>query len=182
MNSISGKTNKYNVHIAGISYQLITNESQEYVREISGIADNAISKILSLNSSLSVSQATILATINFIDAFKKSENRLEESERKISELSENAIKNKADYDVLRESHFELKKEVLRLNELNKQLELEIASLRQQELTEPIEHSALVKDFLENISDPFAPQTEADDEIKDENAMFQPLKQQSLDDI
>ncbi len=260
MDGKPGITKKYNVNIAGISYQLVSVEPEEYVRQIASLADLTINKILNSNASLSVSQATILAMVNFIDTLNKTEKRLNDCESKLSGIVEKEVKMKTDFDKLRESNFEIKKEVLRLNELNKQLVLEIAALRQQEIT-GIEETAkteepakaeeiviaetvteieeleeiketeevketeeteeaeeieevkeaeevketeetkevkeifevqdvnsktdepdLVKDFLEDVEDPFAsPDT---DEInpEDDNKMFHPLRQQSLDDM
>lgn len=202
MDGKPGKVNKYNVYIAGISYQLLSNETEEYVREIAGYADNAISKIINSNKTLSVSQATVLAMLNFMDMLKKAELQLEDVKYKLSEISDKELKMQTGINSLREENFEMKKEVLRLNELNKQLELEIASLRQQELPafetmsdykedeETVESDEIkdintcepdmVQDFLENVQDPFA--SPDDNDSDDDSEMFHPLKQQSFEDI
>jgi len=221
----SGKTKKYNVNIAGISYQLVSGESEEYVRQIASLADQTINRILNSNASLSVSQGTMLAMINFIDALKKTENKLNDCKNKLSEITGEEFRMKMDLNSLREENFEMKKEMIRLNELNKQLVLEIAALRQQEIstiatdendeiysengdedspndeiysengdedlpddeikdavTEKSGDNDIVKDFLEDVEDPFASPETDNEKQEDDNKLFHPLMQQSLDDI
>jgi len=206
-----GKTKKYNVNIAGISYQLVSLESEEYVRQIANLADRTINKILNSNPSLSMSQGTVLAMINFIDALKKNESKLNDCKENLLEISKEESRMKIDLTTMREENFELKKEMIRLNELNKQLVLEIAALRQQEIsviekgetdeiyskesdevlpgdeiedavTEKSCDNDIVKDFLEDVEDPFASPEADNEKLEDDNKLFHPLMQQSLDDI
>jgi len=139
---------KISVSIGGISYQLVSQENEAYTREIARKADEAIRQIVQQHPSLSTMQAIILAIVNTFDALTKQNDYLEETKaeletienRSASEIENIKIKMvKAQHELfaLRDADFELKKEFLRISELNKQLELEIASLRKKQSTSPI---------------------------------------------
>ena len=145
MNEQSEKIKKISVSIGGISYQLVSRENETYTREIARKADEMIRQMIQQHPSLSTMQAIILSMVNTIDALTKISGSLDEAKKGVETIESRSVKEmenlkfkmtKAQHELflLRDTDFELRKEVLRINELNKQLELEIASLRQQKTT------------------------------------------------
>lgn len=137
------KNKRISVSIGGISYQLISQENESYAREIARKADDTIHQIIQQHPSLSTTQAIVLAMVNMIDALTKLGNSLDEAKKEIERIEEKSSKEiqsaqfnmtKAQHELfsLRDTDFELKKEIIRVNELNKQLELEIASLQKKQ--------------------------------------------------
>jgi len=144
MNEQPEKIKKISVSIGGISYQLVSRENETYTREIARKADETIRQIVQQHPSLSTMQAIILSMVNTIDALTKISESFEEVKKEVETIESKSAKEmenlkfkmtKAQHELflLRDTDFELKKEVLRINELNKQLELEIASLRQKKM-------------------------------------------------
>jgi cell division protein ZapA (FtsZ GTPase activity inhibitor) len=122
------KSKKISVSIGGVSYQLVSHENEEYMRSIALKADDIISRIANGNPSLSGMQVNVLAIINLLDALT---HRAEESETLKSRFDEWAAREEArekELFAVRETNFELRKEMNRITELNRQLMLEIASL------------------------------------------------------
>jgi cell division protein ZapA (FtsZ GTPase activity inhibitor) len=147
------KNKRISVSIGGISYQLISRENESYAREIARKADDAIHQILSQHPSLSTTQAIVLAMVNTFDALTKLGHSLDETNKEIEQIEERASKEiqnaqfnmtKAQHELfsLRDTDFELKKEIVRVNELNKQLELEIASLQKNQNIKHTKQTAL----------------------------------------
>jgi cell division protein ZapA (FtsZ GTPase activity inhibitor) len=126
----SDKPKKISVSIGGISYQLVSDETESYMKDIASKADEAIKKMLQNNPSLSNIQATVLAMVNLIDIMTKEMSEIDKMRARLEELSFSEAKAKHELYLQREHGFELKKEILRVNELNRQLELEVAALRQ----------------------------------------------------
>ncbi len=164
MNEQQEKVKKISVSIGGVSYQLVSQENEAYTREIAKKADEAIRQIAQQHPSLSAMQATVLAIVNAFDALTKLNDSLEESKKAVEKVETAAAKEidsikfkmtKAQHELfaLRDADFELKKEFLRINELNKQLELEIAFLRQKQSTNPIRSQTFGIDPSTDGSDP-----------------------------
>ncbi len=170
MNEQSEKMKRITVSIGGISYQLVSKENENYTREIAQKADETIRRVIQQHPSLSTMQAIILSMVNTIDALTKVSESLEESQgvmetiearsaKEMENLKHKMTKAQHELFLLRDTDFELKKEVLRINELNKQLELEIAALRKQ--------------AMKSVSEPFAgtsnidldPEMETDSDIE-----------------
>lgn len=138
MSELDRKTKRISVSIGGITYHLVSDENDEYTKEIARKADDAIRQILLQNSTLSNYQATVLSLVNTMDALSRLSPAIAEAKNDVENANLRAKKAQDELFLARDSEFELRKELLRINELNKQLELEIAVLRKQQSTHPIE--------------------------------------------
>lgn len=176
MNEQHDKMKKISVSIGGISYQLVSQENETYTREIARKVDETIHQIVQQHPSLSTSQATVLAMVNTLDALTKVNSALIEATKEVENVESRAMKEienaifkmtKAQHELfsLRDTDFELKKELIRVNELNKQLELEIAFLRKQQSIIPNEMQ----------SDEIYNENENHDEVSDETKIAQNYK-------
>ncbi len=172
------KNHKISVSIAGISYQLISRENESYAREIARKADDTIRQVLAQHPTLSTTQAIVLAMINTFDALTKLSKSLDEAQAEVELIetrSAQAVEkaksemNKAQHELfmLRDTDFELKKEILRVTELNKQLELEIASLHQKQNGEPFASSKAFE--LETQSEPASVQETTDFDVRSDDS-------------
>ncbi|MDD4716687.1 MAG: cell division protein ZapA [Eubacteriales bacterium] len=132
MSKDSIKPHRIDVSIGGVTYHLLANENEEYMRMIAAKADEAYQAAMVANPSLSGMQNAVLLIINLMDSLEKISSEydtvLEESKKAVGDLE---ACSKELY-VQRDVNFEMKKELLRVNELNKQLMLELASLKTKE--------------------------------------------------
>ena len=132
------KIRRLSVSIGGTTYHLVSDENDEYTREIARKADDAIRQILTQNTTLSNYQATVLALVNTMDAISRLSPAIAEAKNDVENANIRAKKAQDELFLVRDSEFELRKELMRINELNKQLELEIAALRQQQSIHPFD--------------------------------------------
>lgn len=108
---------KINVRIGGMTYNLVSGESEAYTRQIAARADEMIRRVAMSSPQLSQQMTTILALVNAADelirqAAKQSlaEQQCEATEIKNAEL-------RAELSKARELNWEMKKEILRLSAL-----------------------------------------------------------------
>lgn len=118
------KPKRVDVSVGGVTYHLSANENEDYIKQTADKADKALRDLMIRNPSLSGMQATILLVINLMDNLNKLSSEydalLAENERATAERD---LCSKELF-VQRDVNFEIKKELLRVNELNKQLMLE----------------------------------------------------------
>lgn len=136
MSDQQDKSQKISVSIGGISYQLVSAENEEYIKEIAKNVDDAIRRLMQRYPALSNAQATILALVNATDTLTKVTGSLEDAQQETDAANDRAVKAQNELFLLRDTDFELKKEIMRVNELNRQLELEIAALRTRQSSLP----------------------------------------------
>lgn len=123
---------KISVSIGGVTYHLVSHENETYMKAIAAQADEIISKIAAGNPSLSGMQGHVLAIINLVDALTRKTEEHEQLKSEFTKVSVRAAGAAKELLSHRDVNFELKKEIMRVSELNRQLMLEIASLRRLE--------------------------------------------------
>lgn len=201
----SGKNRKeiISVSIGGVSYKIKSSNSKEYISRIADEADGAIKRLIDLDPSLSVSQATVLAIMNFADALHKQSDELEKLKKSVGEIEDEKKEALQKLEIQRENFFEIKKELLELKKINKQLEEKIETLNYQTETEEESEDGselkklseqeqpdeeyMVEDFLEEVKNPFPPddskeeKPQEDSSKEDDEALDTPYRQQSFDE-
>ncbi len=70
--------NKLSVKLDGQEYTIVSEESREYMLEISDIVNNKLSDIKIQNNKLSTSMAALLVALNMADDLKKAEKIINE--------------------------------------------------------------------------------------------------------
>lgn len=78
--------NRLSVKLDGQEYTIISEESREYMLEISDIVNNKLSDIKIQNNKLSTSMAALLVSLNLADDLRKTENKVNELEAENKEL------------------------------------------------------------------------------------------------
>lgn len=201
----SGKNRKeiISVSIGGVSYKIKSSNSKEYISRIADEADGAIKRLIDLDPSLSVSQATVLAIMNFADALHKQSDELEKLKKSVGEIEDEKKEALQKLEIQRENFFEIKKELLELKKINKQLEEKIETLNYQTETEEESEDGselkklseqeqpdeeyMVEDFLEEVKNPFPPddskeeKPQEDSSKEDDEALDTTYRQQSFDE-
>ncbi|MHB1453213.1 MAG: cell division protein ZapA [Saccharofermentanales bacterium] len=123
------KSKKISVSIGGVTYHLVSHENETYMKAIAAQADEIISRIAAGNPSLSGMQGHVLAIINLVDALTRKTEEHDQLKSESAKLSVRAAAAEKELFDHRDDNFEIKKEAMRVSELNRQLMLEIASLR-----------------------------------------------------
>lgn len=113
------------VKINGVEYNLKGDENQEYLHKIAGYVDEMLKDIMENNSRLSVSSASILTAMNLADNLFKSEKSKGELLNKVTKLEENE-------DNLKEQLQVLKKQLLHLENYNKELQNKLVNLEKEQ--------------------------------------------------
>lgn len=78
--------NKLTVKLDGREYTIVSEESREYILEISDVVNKKLTEVKLRNSKLSTSMAALLVALNIADEFRKSEIKQAELEKEIEEL------------------------------------------------------------------------------------------------
>lgn len=78
--------NKLTVKLDGREYTIVSEESREYMLEISDIVNKKLTDIKIQNSKLSTSMAALLVALNMADDLKKSEAKASELYEENEEL------------------------------------------------------------------------------------------------
>lgn len=119
---MADKIRKISVRIGGMSYQLVSAADEGYTRQIAAAADEMIRRVMQNNPQLSQSMSAILALVNALDELTRlrHENAGIDDQRQLHDRQLTEARN--ELSRLREQNWEIKKEVLRLNDLCKDYE------------------------------------------------------------
>ena len=122
---------KISVRIGGMSYNLITTESEQYTRQIAARADEMIRRVSMASPQLSQQMTIVLALTNAVDELTRqgvqqslAEQQKEAAEQKAEEL-------RVELNRARELNWEMKKELLRLNTLCREQVARLAGMERE---------------------------------------------------
>lgn len=121
---------KCSVRIGDVYYQLVTAENESYTRKIAAHADEMIHRVQQDNPQLSQAMATVLALVNAVDELARAYQQLKSMEGQHLDLDQKASEARRELARLREQHWEMKKELLRVTELNRDYQSLINRLTQ----------------------------------------------------
>lgn len=116
--------NVITVKINGIEYNLKGDESEEYLHRVANYVDKRLRTVMENNNKLSASSAAILTAINAADDFFKYEKYYDEAMNKVKRLIENE-------ENMREQIESLKKQLMHLENYNKELQNKINVLKSE---------------------------------------------------
>ena len=97
--------------IAGNDYYITTDEDPKYVMSLGSSLDESISKILQNNSRLSITQAAILASLDYADEARKANETADNLRSQIKEYLEDSARYKMEAEVARRDVERLQKEL-----------------------------------------------------------------------
>lgn len=114
---MADENKKISVRIGGIYYQLVSAEDEKYTRQIAARADEMIRRGMQANPQLSQNMAAVLSLVNALDElmrvrqqFAGLDEQRQQHDRQISDVRSELAR-------MREQNWEMKKEILRLNNL-----------------------------------------------------------------
>ena len=116
------------VRIGGVVYQLVTPENEAYARQIASRADEMIKRVMQDNPQLNQAMSTVLALINAVDELAKAYQQMKSFEDQQLGLEHKASEARRELNRLREQNWEMKKDLLNLNELNRDLQTLVSKL------------------------------------------------------
>jgi cell division protein ZapA (FtsZ GTPase activity inhibitor) len=124
---VSEEIKRISVRIGGVSYQLVSAENEEYTRRVAIRADEMIRRVMQNNPQLSLNMSTVLALVNALDEQTRQFQRLNAIEAQQGDADKQAAELRNELTRTREQNWEMKKEMLRLNALNREYESLLAS-------------------------------------------------------
>jgi len=167
---------KCSVRIGGVSYQLVTNENETYTRQIAARADEMIKRVMQDNPQLSQAMATVLALVNAVDELSRAYQQLKGQEGSRLDLDRKANEAKNELNRMREQNWDMKKELLRLQELNREYQALISKLTTPEVAEEPGSEAEAPLLAEET-----PQEKQDPPDENDKRTMERLQQTNLDD-
>ncbi len=103
--------NKVKLSICGNDYFITTDDDPKYVMELGNALDEKLSKIVHENSRLSITQAAILASLDYADVAKKASDTADNLRSQIKEYLEDSARYKMEAEVARRDVERLNKEI-----------------------------------------------------------------------
>ncbi len=91
--------NKVKLSIAGNDYYVTTDDDPKYVLDLGNSLDEALSKIIASNNRLSVTQAAILASLEYADEARKATETADNLRSQIKEYLEDSARYKMEAEV-----------------------------------------------------------------------------------
>lgn len=102
---------KVKLSICGNDYFITTDDDPKYVQEIGNELDERLTKIVHENSRLSITQAAILASLEYADMARKASDTADNLRSQIKEYLEDSARNKMEAEVARRDVERLNKEL-----------------------------------------------------------------------
>ena len=93
--------NKVRLNICGVEYNITTEDDPKYVISLGDELDSSIAKTLRENNRLSVTQAAILAALDYADQWHKAEICADNLRSQIKEYLEESARSKMDAEIAR---------------------------------------------------------------------------------
>lgn len=91
--------NKIRLNICGTDYSITTEDDPKYVMALGDELDSYLTKTLRENNRISVTQAAILAALEYADMYKKAEISADNLRSQIKEYLEDSARSKMDAEI-----------------------------------------------------------------------------------
>lgn len=106
--------NRVRIEVAGSWYVISTTEESSYVEELARELDEQLTKLLGKNDSLSINDALILCSLQFLLDKRQSERSADRLRQQFSGYMEEIKRAKEDTAAKQKENEELRREVLQL--------------------------------------------------------------------
>lgn len=120
--------NKVKLTIMGSEYSIIAEDEPKYVQALGKELDSKMTDIIKANGHLSVTQAAVLAALDYADESKKSTLTADRLREQIKDYLDDASAAKSKADIARHDMEKLKKEVEGLRSENDRLRKELSAV------------------------------------------------------
>ena len=99
------------IHVAGSEYNILTDEDPAYVESLAETLDQDITNIVAANRRLSMTQAAILAALDYADKAAKESEAADNLRSQIKDYLEDSARYKMEAEVARRDVERLQKEL-----------------------------------------------------------------------
>lgn len=106
--------NRVRLQICGTDYYVTTEDDVEYTQSLGAQLDETISGLMHENERLSLTQAAILASLDAMDAYRKSESSADNLRSQIREYLEDSARARMEVEVSRREVDRLNREIQNL--------------------------------------------------------------------
>ncbi len=103
--------NRVKITINGVHYFIATSEPEEYVLGLARELDEQIKGILDKNTNISFNDVMVLCAMNYVDAYKRSEENADRMRTQISEYLEDAAKARIELDEVKRESAHLRRQL-----------------------------------------------------------------------
>ena len=124
---------RVHVRIANVAYQLAASENENYIRQMAVKADEMIRRVLQSSPQLSQNMATVLALVNAMDEISQNTSQVESALRQRDSLERQLAETKTELSRMREQNWEMKKDMLRMQNLLSEFEQHLDKIKQSEI-------------------------------------------------
>lgn len=104
------RANSIKICINGVHYHINTTEPEQYVQGLAKELDDTVKEILEKNPSISFNDVMVLCAINYIDAYKRSEENADRMRSQLSEYLEDAAKARIELDEVKRENAQLRRQ------------------------------------------------------------------------
>lgn len=111
-------SNSVKLNIFNTEYQIVSNETEQYMQDIGYELDQSLRTIMSSDSSMSITRALVLCALTYLDKAKKSESSVEHLKEQIKSFAQ-------DRDYANKQLEELQKEISAIKKENQQLKSQL---------------------------------------------------------
>lgn len=141
--TVADDSKKISVRIGGMNYQLVSAEDEKYTRQVAARADEMIRRAMQANPQLTHNMASILALVNVLDEMTRFRQQYSAMEDQRLQHDRQLAETRSELARMREQNWEMKKEILRLNELCRDYEalLQVSEYAGKSAAEPEETPA-----------------------------------------
>ena len=103
--------NRVKITINGVHYSIATPEPEDYVQSLAQELDEQIKGIVEKNPNLSFNDVMVLCAMNYVDAYKRSEENADHMRAQISEYLEDAAKARIELDEVKRENARLRRQL-----------------------------------------------------------------------
>lgn len=100
---------KIKIRIAGVPYNIVTDNDTDYVVSLANEIDSKISSVMDSGSYISPTQATVIALLEYADSVKKLTDESNDMKIRLKEYLADAAQAKSERDMLRREINKMKK-------------------------------------------------------------------------
>ncbi len=103
--------NRVRITINGVHYSIATPEPEEYVLSLAQELDEQVRGVMEGNPNISFNDVMVLCAMNYVDAYKRSEENADRMRTQISEYLEDAAKARIELDEVKRENARLRRQI-----------------------------------------------------------------------
>ncbi len=105
------ESNHIKISINGVHYNICTPEPEEYVQQLAQELDETVREVIEKSPTISFNDVMVLCAINYVDAYKRSEENADRLRTQITEYLEDAAKARIELDEAKRENAQLRRQL-----------------------------------------------------------------------